>query len=236
MLRHLMMTLLISITAPIWAADNHFPPNFTANYTVYAKGITVGEGTRRLSRLADGRYYFEAQSHTVGVAALFRDDTLEEKSIFELIDNQARPLEYVYNQSSSRKPKFVHIKFDWANHLAKNIAPDKPWEIPIENGTVDMMLYQVILMQELQAGKRDLQYRIVDKGEVKTYIPRYLGDEQIDTGIGKLQTLKYERISENGKRKTTIWAAPKLHYLPVRVEHEERGDTFSLVLDTVEGL
>ncbi|ALG67688.1 DUF3108 domain-containing protein [Beggiatoa leptomitoformis] len=235
MFRFFILVLHLGCIAPLWA-DDAFPPPFTAHYTVYAKGVTVGEGTRRLYRQADGRYVFEAKSNTVGVAALFRDDVIEEKSIFDLINNNARPLEYIYSQQGSKKQKFIHIIFDWEKHTAQNIAPEKPWDIHIEDGVVDMMLYQIILMQELQAGKRDLQYAIVDKGEVKTYIPKYLGDDIIDTGLGELNALKYERLSENGKRKTTIWSAPKLHYLPVRVEHEERGDTFSLVLESVEGL
>ncbi len=56
--------------------------------------------------------------------------------------------------------------------------------------------------------------------------------------MGELETLKYQRIStSNKKRRTTLWCAPSLHYLPVQVEHiEANGDVFSMVLQSVEGL
>ena len=92
-------------------------------------------------------------------------------------------------------------------------------------------------MQELQQGKRQLQYQVINKGHISTYTPTLLGKETVKTGTGELETLKYERLASNQERRTTLWCAPQLHYLPVRVEHVERAnEVFSLVLESVQGL
>lgn len=214
------------------AAD--FPPAFTAKYTLYAAGITIGEGTRRLSQ-RDDHWVFESSSRTTGWAAKLRDDKMTESTQFTVAADQVRPLEYQFQQISSKKQKHVHIHFDWIAKRAKNIA-DSPWEVALSDDTLDSLLYQVVIMRDLQQGQRDLHYQVVDRGKVKNYVPEFQGEEQISTGVGQLNTLRYRYDSPDGKRYTTLWCAPKLHYLVVQVEHNENGLLIKTVLNSVSGL
>ncbi len=108
----------------------------------------------------------------------------------------------------------------------------------LETETFDKLLYQIVLMQELKQGQRQLRYKVVDKDKINIYQPQLLGNELIQTAIGELEALKYERVSADKSRRTTLWCAPRLHYLPVRVDHQERENDpiLSMVLQTVEGL
>jgi hypothetical protein len=97
---------------------------------------------------------------------------------------------------------------------------------------------QELKQQELKKDKRQLEYKVVDKGKISVYAPKFLGKAEVDTGVGKLETLKYQRVSSsNKKRRTTLWCAPSLHYLPVQIEHvDTSGDVFRMVLQSVVGL
>lgn len=222
--------LLWSVTG--WAGD--FPPPFTAKYTLYAAGLTVGEGTRQLSQQGE-HWVFESHSQTTGWAARLRDDKIIESSQFTVEAAQVRPLVYEYRQINSKKQKHVHIQFDWNAKIAKNVA-DSPWEIAITDTTLDSLLYQVVIMQDLQQGQRELRYQVADRGKIKVYAPEFQGEEYINTGIGQLKTLRYRYHSPDGKRHTTLWCAPQLHYLVVQVEHDENGLLIKTVLNSVNGL
>lgn len=220
----------------LYAADD-FPPPFTAQYRVYADGLPVGKGTRTLSVRQDGKLQFESVAKTTGLVSLFKKIRLEERTVFTQEDGKIRSFEYSYRQTGS-KDRFSSVFFDWLQGVAKNTFKGKTKAIPLEEGTLDKLLYQVVVMQELKQGKRQLEYKIANKGKISVYIPTLLGKVRIKTGLGELETLKYQRVStSNKKRRTTLWCAPSLHYLPVQVEHvEANGDVFSMVLQSVEGL
>ncbi|MEN8215758.1 MAG: DUF3108 domain-containing protein [Pseudomonadota bacterium] len=225
---------LLLCSSSLYAAD-YFPPQFTAEYKLYAEGWTVGKGTRTLTRLPDGKFKFETIAKSTGFLSLFKKIRIEERSIFmRTKTGKIRPLEYSYRQTGSQS-RTNQVLFDWSKGIAKNTFKGKTKIIPLEDGTFDRLLYQLVLMLDLNQGKRKIRYLVVDKGKIKVYTPRFIGKERIDTGIGELKTVKYVReSSSNNKRRTTLWCARALHYLPVQVEHVEAdGDVFSMVLQSV---
>jgi hypothetical protein len=197
----------------------------------------MGEGTRSLIYLPEkGKFIFESIGETTGLVSFFKKIRLEERTEFTQTNGKIRPSKYTYRQIG-HKARLNIISFDWANKLAKNTFKGQVKEIPLEEGTLDSLLYQIMLMQELKQGKRQLEYKVARKGKISVYEPKLAGTEFVETGMGKLETLKYEHVSSNQKRRTILWCAPKLHYLPVQVQHiESDGDVFSMVLESVKGL
>ncbi len=232
-MQHIIIILLVLSSNHLWA-ENNFPPLFTANYSLYLKGIPVGKGTRTLSIGKDGKFEFESMAKTTGLATLFKDISIKERSIFIKEGSKIKPLEYTYYQTG-KKPRLRVVLFDWLRNMATSKFKGQTHSIQLEENTLDKLLYQVVLMQELQQGKRKLQYKVTNKDKISIYTPKFLGKESIKTGMGTFETLKYERASSN--RQTTLWCAAKLHYLPVQVKHiEKNGDVFSMLLQSVEGL
>lgn len=228
------ISLLMLSSISVTSADEHFPPPFTARYKLYFKGISAGEGVRTLTYLNSGQFKFSSSAQATGLAALFQGD-IQEHTVFERVNGQIRPIEYVYHQGG-KKSKDRRILFDWVKGLAKSTDQDQSYELPIEAGVLDSLLYQLVLMQDLKQGKKQLSYQVASKDKVKTYTPTFLGEERIDTGMGQIVTLKYERATDSDERRTTFWCAPTLHYLPVQVEHLEKGHVLRMVLENVQGL
>ncbi|MDM8560533.1 DUF3108 domain-containing protein [Candidatus Parabeggiatoa sp. HSG14] len=234
-MKQIVIGFLLLCSCALYAQD-YFPPPFTAEYKLYANDISVGKGIRTLTALKDNKWKLETIGETTGLIAFFKHIRIEESSIFTRVAEKIRPKEYSYHQTG-KKSRTSTVSFDWSKKKATNTFKGKTKEILLEEGTLDRLLYQVVLMQELKQGKYRLEYKIANKGKIAVYTPTFIGIEKIETGIGELKTLKYERISSNKKRRSILWCAPTLHYLPVQVEHvEPDGDVFTLVLQSVEGL
>jgi CDP-glycerol glycerophosphotransferase (TagB/SpsB family) len=221
----------------LYAADT-FPPPFIAEYTLSARGIPVigeghiGKGTRTLTYLPNGQFEFKSFAKTTGLAAFIKKIRIEERTLFTRVDGKILPLEYSYHQTGSQSRSHT-VSYDWDQGIAKNTYKGQTQVIPLEEGILDKLLYQIVLMEELMQGKRELEYKVVGKSKIALYRPTFIDWEFVETGEGSLSTLKYERKSENGKRRTLLWCAPRLHYLPVQVEHIEKdGEVFKMVLQS----
>ena len=212
------------------------PDTFRAAYTIHAKGMKVGVLERHLAASDDGSYLFESVSRTTGLFALFRRERVHEQSKWTIADQQIRPGSYRY-QRTGRKEKDVSVEFDYARERVANTVNDETWYMQMEPAALDKLLYQLALTADLAAGKRELEYRIADGGRYKTYHFDVLGDEQIETQLGNLKTVKLQRIRKKKNNRTvTLWCAPAYHYLPVRVEYEEKdGSVTSVLIESFSG-
>jgi len=230
-MRNFTLILLLMSWTVITHATHPFIPPFDAEYSVYVAGLPAGKGTRHLTYLPNGQVRFEMRSEATGLAALIGDNKIHEYSVFILENNRPRPLEYFYLHQR-KSPKQYHILFDWEKKQAVSQTKDA-WTLPLEEDVLDRMSYELLFIHELQKGKQHFHYQILNKGKVKTYQPVFVGKEILSTELGELETVKYERIAAQGERRTTLWCASKLHYLPVRVEHLEKGKTITFVLEKI---
>ena len=62
-----------------------------------------------------------------------------------------------------------------------------------------------------------------------------IGEEVLDTPLGKLNTVKLERIrSATSSRSTIIWLAPDWQFLVARIEQVDGSLQMQLVLETAD--
>lgn len=194
---------------------------FTISYDVRHNSMLLARMERRLRADGDGGFILEAESRPAGMLSAIRRDHVVERSEWLFIDDRPRPVRYEYHHSGRRDERHVVLKFDWDKGSVINIINDDPWRMDIPDDALDKLLYQYTMMLDLQQGARVLDYRIADGGELKTYRFEPVGEEVLDTAIGKLRTLKLQR--NHGDRKTFIWCAIDRGYLPVRFEqHRDR--------------
>lgn len=226
--------LLCCLPTILLAQATSITTPFSAEYHVFRNGSKIGERTQAL-RKQDNGYLYEAQMHTTGLAAFLKPGNITERSYWLLKNDLVQPQRYEYFDSSddSRTTKLL---FDWQNLRVTNHVGDTPWTMEILADTQDKYGYMLALMHDLQAGKASRDYTIADGGRLKTYRFKNLGQQLLDTTLGKLETIKLQRIRV-GKtnRKVFIWFAPSLGYLPVKVERHKKGSVFTMLLQHVEG-
>ncbi len=227
--------LLLIITKVSIAADI---PDFSANYAVKLNGIQAGELKRTLETDSTGLRHFTSISQAKGVFSFFKPDVIEETSLWKLKDNTVRPEFYRYLRTGGKKEKSLEMRFNWPEMTAYIDDQEHPWQLQIEHNTLDKLVYQISLMRDLAQHKGDeINYRIADGGKLKTYQIRILGQERIKTPLGEIDAVKLTRHrNKDNDRETTLWCAPALNYLPVKLEHIEDGTTFTAVLRRLKGM
>jgi hypothetical protein len=207
---------------------------FDAIYNVYRGGLNVAKMHRTLSNTEDGQILY-SETKTTGIVSLFRKDKIIEKSIWKNINGKLEPEFYEYDRSGTKKPRNVTVKFDWVKNQITNSINGSSWKMQTEEGVIDKLLYQYFIMLDLQQGKTNFQYQIADGGKEKTYIFETIGEEIINTPIGKLRTIKLIRIRKDSDRTDIFWCAPDMNFLPVKLEITDDGEKTTVIINSLKG-
>lgn len=212
------------------------PTQFSARYEVShsGTGLTVGEALVNYRQLSEDRYRYSSYTRPLGLAALILRSEIKEVSEGRITKNGFKPDRYEYDRTGS-KAREADIEFDWERMRVINTVSGDAWKMSIPKDALDRMVSQLQLMYDLRNKENDLTYRIADGGQIKEYTLKILGREVLATPYGRLDTVKIIKITDSDRRATTFWCAPALDYLPVRVEHRERGDNFSMTIRDATG-
>ena len=207
----------------------------TAKYSLHSKGLIVAEMQRHHMTLANGNHKFSSETKTVGLAVFFRDDHIIETTEWKQNENIIEPVKYSYQHTSKKKNRKVEITFDKNNQRIINSINDDKWTLPYNSGVYDKLLYQIVLKNELMTGIIPDEYAIADGGKIKAYRFSFLGKETIQTKLGDLETIKLSLHKDNKERKTILWCAESLGFLPVKVENTEKnGDQVTAIIESLE--
>lgn len=228
---------ILCITLFYWsAAIASLPPDFEAVYNLKKFGLDSAKSNSSLKQQANGTWLYQSQTRTQGLVSIFRKDKINERSVLKNIKGNIVPVSYEYRHTGSSKNRDRSINFDWDNLRANSIVSGEPSTLPITPDIVDGFSLQLKLMSDLQAGKKSLVYQVLNKGEISPYEFEILGHEMVETEAGDFTTVKLKRSRKDSKRRTIMWAAPALHYLPVKITHIEKDDShFTLLLESVKG-
>ena len=219
---------------------------FVATFMITAMGLEGINVTNSLSlvKSSDDRqeYHFKSYSMSVGLLAFKKDETRDEQSKGLIHAGRIQPEYYSFLQlRDDDAHRDVEIVFDWNkqevtnNHRHKN----NQWTMPVPLHTVDKLSYQLSLMLKL-AGKpeKTFSFNIADGGRIKEYNFEILGEERVYTSLGSYKALKIHHQRYKKDKIITLWCAPELNYLPVKIIQEETGKpTFvSTLISYQEGM
>jgi len=227
----LSLLLLFSATA---AATPYTPLPFAARYSVHYDSFRVGILERSLSTAGSGGWRLRAEMYPTGFIALLKKDRFVEESLFQpQPDGTLRPLRYRYTHTDGQREKQERLEFDWTTGLFDYHRNNAQSRHPLPEDGLDKLLVQVALKRDLAAGLREMHYTVVEDDEVERYHFRVVGEEMLETALGRLRTLKVERVREDKKRNTVFWAAVEREHLLVKIVQEEDGHTYaSRILET----
>ncbi len=220
-------------------ADPSKLKNFSAEYHGYKGPIKVA--ISNLSLQGDKTSFtYSSRSRTVGIVAELSGDVITEVSKGILENNKIKVNEYSYRHKKDKKvKKFKRIRFDWANKTANTRSHKNPKVIAVKitDGTVDRFTLRLAIMSDMLATGKVAEHTIIDIGKLKTYHFQVLGKRKIKTPAGTFDTILLKKSRKNKKRVTLMWCAPKLNFLPVKIQHiEKNGSKLSLLLSKVSGL
>lgn len=198
-------------------------PEFTAQYDLGAAGLGLGRATVSLTRQGPELRY-QSISQPVGALALVLKQQVIEESVARVEGSRLVPLRYEYRHEGSDKNRDVSYRYDWDRRVAHVDVRGKRADIRVAPGTLDPNVLRLALMRDVSSPKTSYAYPVLNRGKLRTYRFAELGTEPVQTPLGRYQTVKLQRV-DGGKSDDsfTVWCAPDLHYLPVKIEKVEEG-------------
>lgn len=231
----LLPRILCALTTALLLYAVHAGPDDTAlrpyeaEYDLTRGMLRVGKMVRRLDVDAAGAYVFESRMETKGLAALFSGTRVIETSRGRIAAARFVPERYEYDRGDAKRD--YRLQFDYDNGTVHRADARSDWSTAMPGPLFDKLVYQAQLMLDLPAGPATIQYAIADKSRLKTYEIRNLGNERVETEAGKFDAVLLERASAGSKRRTRVWCAAELGWLPVKVEHrDKKGNTTTALL------
>ena len=210
-----------SISAAQSSTDT--PATYIANYQASANGIRT-TAKRSLTKLDDGTYELANELQAVVLGQEIA--RLDQRSRFQFSDNSVATENYSYTLSGISSD-LRNITFDWNAGTALSVEDDELWTLKLETQVYDPLSHQFMMSQQLLndrslAYSKSYEYKIVDGDEIETHLYEFVGEEILETPLGKLNTIKLERVRSTGSsRPTTIWLAPEWEFLVARIEQTD---------------
>lgn len=227
----LVMSSLLANPASAWQLKP-----FETTYTATISNVPFdGQATYSLTKKAN-TWHFK----TIASMAIAQR---QEASSFTLSKNIIKPVTYEFRQSGL-KPKEVTLAFDWQKLFAKGRVKDKKHNdevfFDLKYKMLDQLSTQLALQIDIANGQKQMVYPVIEDNEIDTYKFKVVGNEVIETPVGKISAVKVERIRDanHSKRQTFIWFAKDWNYTVVRLYHlEKNGQEYviSLAHGTVDG-
>lgn len=240
--RYLLVATLLAGTATAYGAETEtetgpnsgavplLPLEVSYNASM-EKGVTLsGDARRRLQEREDGTWIYRTD-----VDSFIAD--IDESLIFRWDEGQVVPLRYRYSLSGFLiKDRKQAIDFDWKKRVATGHYRGEKFSLPLEDGALDPMGFQLQLRHDIKAGKREMTYRVIDKGDYDTDRFAVIDEETLNENGEGAATLKAEKVRDSGsKRKTLMWFATDQDYLMVKLlQVEPDGSEYELTVDEAQ--
>ncbi len=189
---------------------------FEATYRVRMSGLG-GTMTQTLQR-AEGGYRASSLLKPRGVAAMLAGGALEESVLFDVVEHRVRPLHYTVSDTVGRKDESGELTFDWETGVATGRENDTALNYTLDVGAIDRASLQYALMLDLLRGRSAASYTMLDGDRRKSLIIEQAGDAVVEVPHGEYRVREVRHQTRGSSRRTVLFLAPELEFLPVRIE------------------
>lgn len=221
----LLLAVLLNtpLSAALAAGEPVLQP-YLVKYSTSARGMTVTL-ERELKDEGEGRYTLTNGGKLLVVG-------FHEVAVFSVEGSEIHPKSYIY-QGTGLINRRREVHFTPGSDTVRSLYKDEWYELPYTEGTLDRMSQQEQLRLQLMAKenpRENLQVRIADGKRIRDYELVYVGEEVLDTPLGPVNTLHFERLHEEPDRESAMWLAPDWDYLMVKTIHVEDDKPVEVLL------
>jgi len=205
---------------------------FRATYAIQWKSITAGGSTLELRHTSGDTWSYSSVNVPRGMFRIALPDSISQASTFRIIDGHVVPSTF---RGTDEKERPIELNFDWNRKRVTGVAKGKTVDLELTEGTQDPMSLQIATLHNLASGAPQSTVRLIDSDKIKDYELTREGTAQLETAIGKLDTIVYTSRRAGADRVTRTWVAPVLGYLPVKAERARGAKIdFTLVIESVD--
>ncbi|APX63803.1 DUF3108 domain-containing protein [Acinetobacter schindleri] len=201
---------------------------FQATYQFIYNGKNRGSATRTLSQSGNNwTYVFAAKAGAIASAT--------ETSHFTFYDGKIGSSSFSRSSKVLVNNNTMSVNF---NPSSKTISTKKDKEsrtFPWKEHALDELNAELQIREDLKSSGLKSNYYIADAKELEARKFIKQGMENIKTNYGTFSTMKVVMKHEKPGRETIFWLAPDLDYLPVKVTHVDKNNSYGLLLTGYKG-
>jgi Protein of unknown function (DUF3108) len=208
---------LVGFSMPTLADDAASLKPYSAKYVTKTHGISLNLD-RKLVQKADGSYKL-----TNGGSKLIAG--FEETSEFKQENGRIIPGSYIY-QGTGLMNRRREVHFTPGADTVRSLYKDNWYDLPYTDNTFDRMsqLEQVrLLLLADDTPNETLIVTVADGKRVKDYQLDFVAEEKLETPMGVIDVVHFERLHDDPERKSDTWLAPAWDYLMVKTVHIDDG-------------
>ena len=198
------------------------PSEYSAIYNAKLKQAD-GVLTTQLEKNGD-LYSFELITEPTGFWKTIIKGSIIETSTFAIENDQLKTYDYHLIDTIRKKPRESKAVFNWNNSKITGYYKDREINIALEDKTLSRIVLQLQIMYNQEQQILSTDYKILDKDALKnvSIIPEQLVKET-SVPFGTFQTIKISHQSENSERVNSLWLAPELNFIPIKISQTING-------------
>lgn len=228
--RRMLAGLLLALCLPAQGADVPLKA-FRATYSATLNGVPLGFPVTVDLNSSDSDTWAMALTASSGVL------DYREHSRFRWHNCNSTPLQYRYDFQGFGISRKLWLDFDHDKRRAIGESRKGALDYAFPADATDELSLTFAARCQLARGAGEARFNAATINGMKKLVYRNDGTESVKTPLGTFEALRIQRVRKEGdKRRSTVWVAPKLDYLMVKMEHVEklgvRGTILLRALDT----
>lgn len=210
----------VSLTAVAQEKLATYELKYTASLYGYSLDITSS-----LKSLGKSRYLLENYIDSMA-------GELKETSVITWDDAKhwVVPSDYRKSWSVIGKSSNEAVLFDWKRQLAASTSKNTSMSLAGLGNPQSSLSYALQMRQDFIDGKKSVAYNMVDGESNTVYRFNIVGEEVVDTALGKVKAVKVKRI-QTGARETYVWLAKDYQYVLLKFEQRRNGLVYTFAIE-----
>jgi hypothetical protein len=230
--RHLLLAACLLLASLAQANNDPKPFPFMVTYATSLNGMPLGIDLHmRMAAAENGLWQLALDARS-------RMMKYHESSLFRWEDCRAEPVRYRFDFSGFSVDRKLWLDFDHEKKTASGESRKGPITFAFPDDVTDELGLSFAARCQLLRGANEVTYNTATTKGMRTLTYRIVGQEKLKTPLGKFDAIRVERKREAGeKRRSTLWLAPSLGYIMIKMEHVEKlGVRGAATIKAVEGI
>ncbi len=210
---------LLPLDAKFWAPRSD-------RYSVEWGSASLGDGTIALKPIGGDCYEYTSDTDPIAIVR-WTYGSPGEFSRFCVEDGVLRPTRFEYRNARRSGDNFS-LDFDPRTQRAKRIKGGEITEVRVPDPVYDRFsLREAVRLWAAHNADRigaEREFVFLDQKDLSTYRFAIKGHEKVKTPAGSFDTLLVERV-DNPKKSFRYWLLPEREFIPVKIEHINKGKT-----------
>jgi hypothetical protein len=204
--------------------------SYTATYEIVKYEVRVGTIERVFQRKLDNSYVLTSITKPYGIGKFFTRQHRIQTSAGQI--SLDRVITFRYQNEEDSEAKSYSLAFESSTHTMVSKQLGRTSQMQYSGDLYDPLSYQLQLRMDMHNPSMDkFDYQVFKKNKTKVLNFVSVSTGTLSTAVGKLNVKVLLRQASGNKKRTKIWVASELDYLPVKIINiEKNGEEISIKL------